>query len=191
MGWINFIATVIATIAAYKLATYYANKIAQFIIPIPYNVLYYLGQLPRMTQLFTKKAYVAFSMVEAIVLFFTMLFFLWLFNTIVIQLNISLECSKFNGDSLRISAINALGGAISAAIIVLVWNIITSIPFPLTKILLIIEGLPVIGALVIPILLLIFNLSFGAGVGNAVAISQACTTTNTTTNTTPPSTTTK
>lgn len=173
-GWINFINTVVATIYGYEYAVKYAERIANFIIPLPAGTLDYLQMLPKMTQVFTKKLNIAFSIVEAVLLFGTTLFFLWLFNTIVIQINIFFNCKKINGDTLHISAINALGGAISAAVIVTVWNILTTIPLPFTKILILIEGLPVIGAMIIPLLLLIFNLSFGAGLGNAVAQANAC-----------------
>lgn len=172
MGWINFFATIFATWKAYQYAYHYAEYMASFLLP---RGMYQMLQLmPFSARAFTKKLQIPFAIAEAIILFHTMLFFLWLFNTLVLQLNIFLECYNFSFNSIKIAATNALGGAIPAAIIVLVWNIITAIPFPITKVLLIIEVIPYLGTLIILSLLLVMNLSFGAGLGNAVAISQAC-----------------
>jgi len=113
------------------------------------------------------------SIVETIALFMGNLFFLWLFNTLLLQILIAWECKRFNFTTMDISAKNALGGAISASVLLLIWNIITIIPFPITKILVAIEGFPFIGWMIVPAILLIFNISFGA-IGKAVALSQGC-----------------
>lgn len=172
MGWINFFATIFATYKAYWYAYWYAEYFASFMLP---RGLYQaLQMMPFGAKAFAKKLQIPFAITEAVILFHTMLFFLWLFNTIVLQLNIFLECYNLSFDSIKIAATNALGGAIPAAIIVLVWNIITAIPFPITKILLVLEVIPYFGTMIIMSLLLVFNLAFGAGVGNAVAMAQAC-----------------
>lgn len=169
-GWVTFIGTVVATVVAYNLSTYFAEKV--FLSMIPDEVENYIQYLPRMAKKLMKKAMILQSIVEMIVMFAGNLFFLWLLNAVVLQIVIYVECRKFNMNTLDIAAKNALGGAIAASVALLVWNILQLIP--ILAILGMIEGFPVIGWLIVPIILLIFNLIFGAGVGKAVALHQAC-----------------
>lgn len=129
--------------------------------------------LPAVALKFYKKVMIVQAIVETIFMFFGNIFFLWLFNTLLLQVLISWECYRFNLNTMDVAARNALAGAISASVILLVWNLIGIIPFPITKIIIAIEGFPVIGWMIVPALLLIFNLSFGA-IGKAVALSQGC-----------------
>jgi hypothetical protein len=161
MTWtplINVIGTIAATIMAYNISTGITEKL---VYPS------YMQYVPTMARKFAKKVMMAQSVIEMILLVPLMILILWAFNTLVLQTNILWECNKINWDTWHIAAINALSGAISCSIILLVWNILTLIP--ILKFLIILESF-----YIIPILMLIFNLSFGAGLGNALALKDAC-----------------
>lgn len=174
-GWIYFFGAIASTILAYNFSSWLAQK--AFLAFVPESVAEYVEYadkyLPQVVKNFYKKAMIVQSVVESIVLFGGNLFFLWLFNTILLQILITWECRRVSFQTLDIAARNALAGAISASVILFVWNLLTIIPFPLTKLLIAIEGFPLIGWMIIPLILLIFNLAFGA-IGKAVALSQGC-----------------
>lgn len=219
-GWVTFIGTVAATILAYNFSAYMAEKV--FFSLIPEEMEEYIKYLPRILKKGAKKIMPLPSIVEMIVVFASNLFFLWIFNTIVLQFVIYAECQKIIfkplefpkgfgigftlgivaglfiglfiglqsglilglklggmlgtalgiGGAAHIAATNALGGAIAASVALLAWNILQLIP--ILSLLAVIEGFPLIGWLIIPFILIIFNLIFGAGVGKAVALHQAC-----------------
>jgi len=180
-GWIYFFGAIASTIMAYNMASWFGDKAFRFLTRImmgerSVTIIAYLDQLKGYfpaAEKFYKKAMIVQSIVEIIVLFFSNMFFLWLFNSFLLQVLITWECGKINQDTASIAMTNALGGAISASVILLVWNLIGVIPFPITKLVIAIESFPFIGWMIVPALLLIFNLAFGA-IGKAVALSQGC-----------------
>lgn len=175
VGWTTFAGTVVSTIIAYNISSFLAEK-TMFAF-LPYGVDEYIKYLPRMARKIAKKAFIFLSIIEMIVMFFSNMLFLWLFNAIVLQIIIYIQCKKLNSETVKVSAINALGGSIAASVALVVWQILGLIP--LLNIITLIEGLPLIGMLVVPLILMIFNLIFGAGVAKTVAVNQACPTNET------------
>ncbi len=161
MTWtplINVIGTIAATLMSYNISTGITEKI---VYPS------YMQYVPMLARRFAKKIMMVQSVIEMILLVPLIIFTLWMFNTLVLQTNILWECHRINFDTWHAAAINALSGAISCSIIILVWNILTLIP--ILKFLIILESL-----YIVPTLMIIFNLSFGAGLGNALALNEAC-----------------
>lgn len=179
-GWIYFIGAIASTIMAYNWASWVGDEAFIFVTRMMMGetastMIQYLESdyVPSIAKKFYKKFMIVQSIIETGALFAGSLFFLWLFNTILLQFLIIWECQRLNFTTIDIAARNALAGAISASIVLLVWNILTIIPLPFTKILLAIEGFPFFGWMIIPAILLVFNLAFGA-IGKAVALSQGC-----------------
>ena len=174
-GWIYLFGAIASTIMAYNWSSLLAEK--AFLMFVPESVAEYVeyanNYLPSVVKKFYKKVMVIQSIVESIVMFGANLFLIWLFNTALLQILIWWRCKKINITTMDIAARNALAGAIPASILLLIWNLIGIIPFPITKLIIAIEGFPVIGWMIVPAILLIFNLSFGA-IGKAVALSQGC-----------------
>ena len=100
------------------------------------------------------------------------MFLMWIFNTIILTIDIGIQCKALG---LKSAAINALGGAIAAPVAVLVWDILTMVVPPL-KVLSKILDLPIIGSILgglfDALILTIFNLIFGLGLGRTVALKQ-------------------
>ena len=105
-------------------------------------------------------------------------FVLWALSVIVMQIDILIDCMRINPNTMRISAINALGGSIAASIAVLVFDIIVLVvPIlkPLKMFLMIVPILgPALAQLFDALILTQFNLIFGMGVARNVALAQAC-----------------
>ena len=172
-GWIAFFGTIASTLAAYNMSTMMAEGVMY--LGLPEAAVGYIDSLPRMLKKAAKKIFVVMSIVEMIMMFFSNLLILWVLNAIVLQLVIYVNCGNMSANTVSVSFTNALGGAIAASVALLVWQILGIIP--ILNIISMIEGLPLVGWLVVPLILLIFNLIFGAGVGQAVALSQGCSTT--------------
>ena len=106
------------------------------------------------------------------------LFVLWALTVVIMQLDILMDCFTMNSTTFQISATNALGGSIAAAVAMLVIDIVLSV-IPITKAFFKIVGIiPIIGPAMVSMIdaqvLMIFNLIFGMGVARNVALSQAC-----------------
>lgn len=100
---------------------------------------------------------------------------LWALSVVVLQIDILLECRKID---LKVAAINALGGAIGASIVLLIWDILIMVIPQLKAIFKIISIIPWIGPMVYASIdaqiLGIFNLIFGMAIARNVALAQAC-----------------
>jgi hypothetical protein len=104
------------------------------------------------------------------------LFLLWLFNSIVLFVDIIIQCRTINRRVVRAALVNSLGGAISGMVAVLVWDILSNVLPPL-KVITKILDLPIIGGIVgglfDAVILVHFNLIFGMLLSRNVALQQA------------------
>lgn len=100
---------------------------------------------------------------------------LWALSVIVLQIDILIECRKID---LHTAAINALGGAIGASLVLLIWDILVMVIPVLKAIFKIVNIIPWIGPMINASIdaqiLGIFNLIFGMAIARNVALAQAC-----------------
>ena len=75
------------------------------------------------------------------------LFLLWVFNVIVLFIDLVIQCRTINGKIVKTALTNSLGGAISGMVAVLVWDILSNVLPPL-KVITKILDLPIIGSIV-------------------------------------------
>jgi hypothetical protein len=100
---------------------------------------------------------------------------LWALSVIILQIEILIECRKIN---LHVAAVNAVGGAIGASLVLLIWDILIMVLPQLKAIFKIISMIPWIGPMVYASIdaqiLGIFNLIFGVAIARNVALAQGC-----------------
>jgi hypothetical protein len=103
---------------------------------------------------------------------------MWALSILVLQIDILITCQKISLDTLKICAINALGGSIASAIVSLVFDIVFAVLPQLKVIRTVIGYLPFIGDAISKvfdaIILSHTNLLFGFLIARNVAIGQAC-----------------
>jgi hypothetical protein len=174
------IATIIGTIFVSSLTMGFGDwvitSVLAKILPIPASVISIIKNSGFVAKLIAKRAPgvgTGVSIAEAGIVFPVNLFLLWLLNFLILQVSIIIKCRKINGKTLRESGSSALAGAIPASILVLVWGILAAIPIIIGQVLTAIESALSMFIYVPTLLMLIFNIAFGA-IGIGVATSKGC-----------------
>lgn len=145
--WFTFGGTMIAAVLTQTIGTYFADMIP-FVGFLPINPLKYPIYL----------------------------FLLWLLNSVVLFVDLVIQCRTINGKIIKTALTNSLGGSISGTVAVLVWDILSNVLPPL-KVITKILDLPIIGSFVgglfDALILVTFNLLFGMALSRNVALAQA------------------
>ena len=177
-GSIVFLLTVALTIGSYFVSSRVADMVGEKFMPFGGDLRQLVNKFPVVRPFLTKGISVVKSMLGKVVLVSAyariaalgvMIFLtLWLSNTIVLMAALHKNCGRIE---VRVAMDNALAGAIPSALLttgaLVVLQILSFIPFVLAA-----------SIFLVPIAtwstMLIFNLIFGAGIGQAVAIKQGC-----------------
>lgn len=177
-GSIVFFMTVALTIVSYIISSKAADAVAAKFLPFGGDMRQLVNKFPVVKPFLSKGITVVKSLMGRIVLVSAyarvaaigiMVFLtLWISNTIVLMAAMYKNCKRVN---FKVALRNGLAGAIPSAILtsgaLLVIQILSFIPFVLAA-----------SIFLVPIAtwstMLIFNLIFGAGIGQAAAIKQGC-----------------
>ena len=103
---------------------------------------------------------------------------LWALSVLVLQIDIFIDCYRIGPSTFKIAAINALGGSIASAIVVLVFDIVTNVIPQLKAVRLVLAIVPFIGPALSKmfdsVLLTHTNILFGMILARNIALNQAC-----------------
>lgn len=179
-GGLMFLLTVAGTIASFAISSKVAGAVASRSLPFGGNIRAILQQFPILRPIASrgleplKKVMIKEIPIAAIInmAVTTILVFatLWLFNTITLLIVIYKDCKRFQP---KIAMKNALAGSIPSALLVLGALIVIFVFEHIFPFILVLEAMGLVSVAIVSTML-IFNLIFGAGVGQATGLSQGC-----------------
>ena len=99
---------------------------------------------------------------------------LWALSTVMLQIDILIECQRIGGDTFKVALVNGLGGSIAGAVGVLIWDILTNVIPILKPVKIALNWIPYVSETLDAVLLVILNMIFGMAIARNVALRDAC-----------------